>query len=39
MRSDSKVEINVTNDEIWLCDYSENRGGAEFLNAPHLPNG
>ena len=31
MRSDSEVEIDVVNNEVWLCDYSENRGGAEFV--------
>ena len=31
MCSDSEVEIDIVNNEVWLCDYSENRGGAEFV--------
>lgn len=38
LRSDSEVEIDVVtdgdtkeNNGVWLCDYSESRGGAEFI--------
>ena len=31
LRDDSEVEIDVVDDEVWLCDYSESRGGAEFI--------
>ena len=31
MREDSEIEIDIQDDEIWLCDYSKSRGGAEFI--------
>ena len=31
MRSDSEIEIDIVNEEVWLCDYSQSRGGAEFV--------
>ena len=31
MWSDSEVEIDIVNNEVWLCDYSKTRGGAEFV--------
>lgn len=29
MRSDSEIEIDLLNGEIWVSDYSEERGSAE----------
>ena len=31
MRDDSEVEIDLFDDEYWLCDYSESRGSAEAV--------
>ena len=31
MRDDSEVEIDVFDDEVWLCDYSESREGSEAI--------
>lgn len=31
MWPDSEVEIDIVNNEVWLCDYSKTRGGAEFV--------
>ncbi len=31
MRSDSEVEIDILDDEVWISDYSEERGGAEGI--------
>ncbi len=31
LRNDSEVEIDIDESEVWLCDYSESRGGAEFI--------
>ena len=31
MWPDSEVEIDIVNNEVWLCDYSKTRGGAELV--------
>ena len=31
MRSDSEAEIDLFDGKVWLCDYSESRGSAEFV--------
>ena len=31
LRDDSEVEIDLFDDEIWLCDYSETRGSGEGI--------
>ena len=33
LRSDSEVEINLSEGLVWICDYSPSREGAEFVEA------